>query len=924
MAELINSQKTWLFLGSGASAQAGLPSWPKLLSNVVAGLPPDAASRVRASSRYVKALENHEYPRAFEVVQSVSNRGTLEHLVARELATVTTPPPVIKMLANWPFAGYITSNYDGLLMRALRAIQDYAQAWTAVGNTPQEMQKLTGDQQRRVWHIHGAFELPEKSRLILTESDYEEAYAEGSPALHVLRAILATRRLVFIGFGFNDLHLLKVLTAVSRLTGPARPIVAVLPDSISDEKRYALTNQSNIDVYLYPHADATHEKLNEFVQLHDYLIYTRSHKLREPSLPCPSFDEETTGLLLYNELCLRDSARVRDDVLLPLLEMKVLAHLSANPVVSTQELAADLQGRVAAIRGPGVRLDETSGMALEMTNALVRLHQAGLIDLVEGANVRLTAKGLDVVANKRTMAETFSDGFTSSILGRVEREAPALNPVAVHRIQKTTEAFIKDSVRRRALAVATAFSTSNQEHKQSSVVGLLQHLRDYINTMYSAEEALPLIRSIIGVLLEPTPSEKKYISVLLQASFATSLLGLEAGAVRARVREIEETAFILDASVLVPYFAVGSNGHNAARSLVESLKELGCSVFTTLDFVREVTANAVTARNYYRGDNVQSVRTFERARSGAGRQNAFVEGFQRSSTTMIRHSGMVVYLSSRCGLRLIPGGKKENVGVVKDALIGAGIGILDASDLDPEAKQRASAYERTIRSWRESKATANHPEQSLAEANAAVFVENIRARREARVACTRSYFVTSTMIVDSLAAERVAFSPDALLQFVITLRGWSPDEMDVLGSNLFSEMMERSLVLLSSSQIATIFLPLVDLSAEAFARTTERYRTLLLAKWGSAEVESWSRVSPADLPILNERVHYQLLEQMERENIRLKALGEKGAERSQLSREEQNELARYRAKARDRSKKKLNRRGPAKKSALPPRGEPDA
>jgi hypothetical protein len=92
----------------------------------------------------------------------------------------------------------------------------------------------------------------------------------------------------------------------------------------------------------------------------------------------------------------------------------------------------------------------------------------------------------------------------------------------------------------------------------------------------------------------------------------------------------------------------------------------------------------------------------------------------------------------------------------------------------------------------------------------------------------------------------------------------------------------------------------------------ERYRHLALARWGQDEVDRWATVSDADLPVLAERVHYQVVESLERENSRLRVTNARDAKGAQLSQEKENELARYRAKARDRSKKKINKRPPPK------------
>jgi hypothetical protein len=847
------------------------------------------------------------------VVEAITTRGTLEQLVRKQLSVGSKPALVTKLLANWPFAGYVTSNYDDLLARALRGIPDSGAAWTVVGNTQSEIRKLYGDAQRRVWQIHGALDFPpERSQLILTKSDYSRIYAPSSPAVEMFKAILARHRLVFVGFGFGDRYLLDVLAEVAKLTAdPSRPVIAIMPDSLPDDDRYKLSQSFNVQVLSYPYTPG-HEKVQEYLQLHDYLAWRRAYHLRQPSKPCPSFDEETTGLLLYNELALSDAARVRDDVLLPLLEMKVLAHLSTNPVVETKELANDLRARVAAIRGPYAEVDETSALAQEMSGAVLRLQQSGYVEwLAEGAKLRLTAKGNDLVTKKRADAEQFGDEFSTSILSRVEREAEHLNKAQIARVATTADRFIKESISRRALAVASAIAKTNEDQKQYSIVGLLQHLPDYISTMYSAEEALPLLKVITDILVDPTRSERRYIAVFLQATFSTNLLGCDAATIKTRVQELKRTAFILDASVLVPYFAVASSGHSAAKSLVEKLLALGCNVVTTGDFVRELTSHAMTAKKYYQNDKIQTARNLDRARGGTGKINAFVEGFHRAmarSQTILRQQGMQQYLEKTCRLPLVLGSKDANVEVVNDAIENVGIRVLSPALLDDAGKTLAVVYEKKIRLWRESNASLGHSEQPTAEANATAFVERIRAGAVAGVSCPQSYFVTSTRYVDTLTSDRVVFAPDALLQFAITLSGWSHDELAVLGSNLFSELMERNIVVLTNQQLATIFMPLADLSRERLHDLLARYRTKAIEKFGQEEVDRWSTVSDADLPALAERVHYQLIETMERENQRLRAAKDKQVQVSQLTQEDRNELLRYRSKARDRSAKKINKR----------------
>src|SRR5712692_4853885 len=167
--DIINSRESWLFVGSGISIQSGYPSWEGLVRKVVKRLRQEDAGAIRASKRYQTAMEARDFPAAFSAIEAVSGRPNMEGAVRQEM-TARDVNPVVKMLADWPFAGYITSNYDDLLERALADCDD--EPWATVGNSDREIQKIGGAPPRTVWHLHGsAQQTSDRSRLTLTRSD---------------------------------------------------------------------------------------------------------------------------------------------------------------------------------------------------------------------------------------------------------------------------------------------------------------------------------------------------------------------------------------------------------------------------------------------------------------------------------------------------------------------------------------------------------------------------------------------------------------------------------------------------------------------------------------------------------------------------------------------------------------------------------
>ena len=126
-----------------------------------------------------------------------------------------TPYPI---LAELPFLTYITTNYDDLLVRALRPNKDpqvdYCR-WNNFDELDTDQPSLGTDYkpsiaQPLVYHLHGSITWPKS--LVLTEEDYldfliasAETSRERSAFLrHDIRAALAGNALLFIGYRLSD------------------------------------------------------------------------------------------------------------------------------------------------------------------------------------------------------------------------------------------------------------------------------------------------------------------------------------------------------------------------------------------------------------------------------------------------------------------------------------------------------------------------------------------------------------------------------------------------------------------------------------------------------------------------------------------------------------------------------------------------
>ena len=196
-----------------------------------------------------------------------------------------------RRLVLLPFRGILTTNYDTVLEAALGEIEpssaydnsliiDHGSA----GRVHEFLMSMNNDKRmtRRIAHLHGKFD--PASSIILSIEDYERAYGlnltdeesqrenEWKLRFRLLWAVLATRRVVFVGFSMDDPYLNKMLETVSadlwRWDKSIHfAIMGISSDSTEDSKDKAerLKNRYGVDTVFYEVLDDSHRGLDHIV-----------------------------------------------------------------------------------------------------------------------------------------------------------------------------------------------------------------------------------------------------------------------------------------------------------------------------------------------------------------------------------------------------------------------------------------------------------------------------------------------------------------------------------------------------------------------------------------------------------------------------------------------------------------------------------
>jgi SIR2-like protein len=896
LIDVVNSGRAWAFLGSGASVDAGGATWRQLVERIVARSAEGERAAIAADALFGKALREKSYPKALSRIEHAIGRVELERLARETLNVKLEAGGLVRRIAEWPFAAYITGNYEDLLEQRLNAGPDIG--WVPIGNSAVEIAKVSGDATRIVWHPHGAFALSEaQSHLILTEEDYDELYLEDSPVTRQLRAVLMQRRLVFFGFSFGDEEFRRVIKQVGRLADPTRPIFAFVGDTDLDEAdRDELLKKYNVDVIPYRVEGGSHKRLAHLLDTYSAFVLRRSQRFRRPARPCPSYHPETTGLLLYNELLLDKRASDLDsDVFDLLLQARVLALLKHRGSQDETTLAED-----AIARLPGSPTDTGTRMH-EIERALAYLVARRLVERANG-DLRLTQAGEDRVSEQSGNAERLADQFRASLLARarVLIDSPE---GAQTRVAGAAEAFIKEAVNRRSLGVAMTFALRRQSFQEFHIVALLQSLPGFMEQLDSDNEALALSQLVRDLLAEPTEPEATYIGLALQSIFGVHLLSIDPDTVRVRQKELAESAFMLDASALIPYLARSSVGHAAAVRLIQSLVRMSACVFTTPLFAVEVAEHARWGGRHANsavGDATTRLLATATGRAGES-SNAFIEGFlaevangKFSATAFLQYLRDVLILQPKA------------MGATDDDVIRVlalkDVPTFDLGDwegfTDTLLVERDELAEEIAERRRE-RMSYTHERQVQAEAEALIAIRNLRSGEFTRdeVDASNAYFISNTRAIDEVQPGLpVTMRLEAALHWVSTLEPPDSGELALFTSALLSELEIRNLQIVNERKLVTAFSPLIEASEAALPDALARHRQLVGDRYGADAQEAFGVVGPLYAPIVLESTNAQRADMLEQALAEERARSDAVAANARMTQKERDQLTQLQAK----------------------------
>jgi hypothetical protein len=249
-----------LFCGSGLSAWAKLPTWKKLLEQIVKELSdetpdnPDLSelSRLLEDGKLLEVADHCKEALGPQRYYSILS----EHLRGEAVAI----PEPHKIIAQLPFSAIVTTNYDKLLERSFAEVSSWPK--TPTHQDVDMLGPLLFDGGFFILKAHG--DIDRSETMILTTRDYQRII-HANPAFNsIFSAILYTKALLFVGYSLNDPDFRLLFDRQLTVFGGNIPERYALITGTGKVERDVLWRTAKIRVL--PYEEGKHEQVLEFLR----------------------------------------------------------------------------------------------------------------------------------------------------------------------------------------------------------------------------------------------------------------------------------------------------------------------------------------------------------------------------------------------------------------------------------------------------------------------------------------------------------------------------------------------------------------------------------------------------------------------------------------------------------------------------------
>ena len=271
----INSGRCLVLVGSGPSCEVGYPSWHKLAESTYDKL--KDLDLVSDSKSYENYLNEKKYPELFRHAErdfGKDRTAFVNFMKSLFIPTSRKRGVIYELISKWPFAGYLTTNYDDEIKISL---SDSNEHFEILRNRLEDFYSWRDGASHLIQKLHSDLDHPDE--VILTSADYQRFDTEDSGQYFRDRlcSVLTMFDILIIGHSLSDPDIDLILKLAKKVSDPTHPIYLVAADFTNAEE-HELWEQYNIVLVRYSNPDGTHLRLLQMLRNVDRFIAHRSRK----------------------------------------------------------------------------------------------------------------------------------------------------------------------------------------------------------------------------------------------------------------------------------------------------------------------------------------------------------------------------------------------------------------------------------------------------------------------------------------------------------------------------------------------------------------------------------------------------------------------------------------------------------------------
>lgn len=802
----INNGRCFVLVGSGPSCEVGYPSWQKLAELTYTEL--KKRGSVSDQNSYEKYLKDKKYPEFFrQAERDLGDRIALAKMIKALLnPSVKKQGVLYELLSKWPFACYLTTNYDDEIANYLSNQQEH---FTVIRNRQEDFYSWRDGANHLIQKLHSDLNHPDE--VVLTSADYQRFYVEDSGQYFrdKLRQVFEMFDVFIIGHSLSDPDIDFVLQLAQKTASPQHPIYMVAADFIkADEQEYL--EKYNIVLIRYSNHDDTHSELRRMLKTADRFIVPR-HRRRERNETTARPEEEVESaiaLFLYRHL----QGVQATDYLSPL----ILMGLSS---ADDRGIAVD---NIASMPSLNKVMKKGTDSEEVIEAAVVNLIQQGLVSNA-AKKVTITTSGRAKVQEFQAIRKTEKDQAYGQFRLNLKNSYSRLTDLQLEQCQKLVEEVIVVCFENRGLSIANqVFSGQSASYRELS--DIFGYVSDRTVEIEDMGLRAAFVEAVHQFLVEPSSPQRKYLASVSQGYFLYHLLGLDPKFCQVRQDIFQRTLWLCDSSVILPLVAVGCHNHDYATELFQTLADAKALLYTTTRLLQEAWEHFDWALRFMKTTGAESPEFLRAALvKGSYKQNLFLDGYIRLSA-----DGRIG--TFRDYLELILPKETIDQSSFEKSIIKAGICVSSISDIEGFVQDDWGELEDAkakIQSERETRGIYRSSLQVESEAEVWLLVQNLSSGKytiEGLESAEKVYFVSQSRIIDQVFQPQkvTTFAPEALYRYLSALPG-SKTNPDLLQQCMLHEYYYAGISFIDKDRYVRFFGPSIDAAKASYEKEKAGY-----------------------------------------------------------------------------------------------------